>query len=260
MRAADRLTGVIDSKHAATTLETALALVDGDAVQGRRVLPGALVLAGAARVALFDELVADALTLGTWSSAACGSRSAAPSSSTPPRPSTSAGAATPAAARLGGGCIAGAHLRQRPGRLGARARADRTAAAPAPAALYGDAQAPWTLGSGGGRGASSSEGGHGGGRIHLAAQSLALDGGLVADGADGEITATGLSGGGGGGGIHVIVTTLVGAGRVHAHGGALPVAGGGGRIRVEAQSDTFGGAASASGGGAGAGDGSLVRD
>lgn len=75
-----------------------------------------------------------------------------------------------------------------------------------PNAVYGDYAQPEDWGSGGGPGGSS-----GGGRMHLQAQRLQLEGGLVADAAEASIV-------GSGGSILVVVEELAGAGWIRAAG------------------------------------------
>ena len=80
------------------------------------------------------------------------------------------------------------------------------------AAVYGDFRDPADPGSGGGTDGNGTFGGTGGGLVRITAQTVQLDGPLVADGAPG---------GGGccaGGGIKLIVTTLRGTGSLRATG------------------------------------------
>ncbi|MFO0748288.1 MAG: hypothetical protein U1F43_21890 [Myxococcota bacterium] len=256
VRAADRLTGVIDG-NAATTFETALALVDGDAVQGRRVLPGALVLAGAARVALFDELVADALTLESGAVL-----------THPQTPGTAverglwleiggavvidATAAIDVSGRgylgdcsPGDSCGNGANWLGNTVIGGSRARSGGSyggvGGGNEPNATYGDAWAPSDLGAGGAYGSGGGEpGGDGGGRVRVVASAgITLDGIVRADGAPGSEASQKNGAGGAGGAIWLTAPTLAGAGSVHADGGdggsAAGQAGGGGRIALQYQ-------------------------
>lgn len=99
--------------------------------------------------------------------------------------------------------------------------------------LYGTSWQPGTLGSGGGSSDSTTGGGAGGGAIHLVANTLALDGTIEADGANGTYHA----GGGAGGSIWIEVNDFSGAGSIRARGGAEGSWGGGasgagGRIAV----------------------------
>lgn len=112
-----------------------------------------------------------------------------------------------------------------------------------PKPTYGDAVAPTTFGAGGGYGNSGSEnGGHGGGRLRLVADTLTLDGAIVADGSS-PLGGARNGGAGAGGSIWITTRVFAGAGRVAADGGSAVVegasAGGGGRVRVELTSATF---------------------
>ncbi|MCC6624673.1 MAG: hypothetical protein IT385_25715 [Deltaproteobacteria bacterium] len=274
VRRADRATGTIDG-NTATTFETTMALAADDVVVGRRVLDGALVIAGAARVSLLDELVAGALTLeggavlthpvtpgtaverGLWLEIA-GPITIDPSSSIDVTGRGYAGGCS----ALTGGCGAGLARTLGNTATGSGTNAGGShgglGAGASPAAIYGDADDAWTLGSGGGRGSSNSYyGGHGGGRVFLDADALTLLGAIIADGTDSNPSG---GGGGGGGGVRVVVDTLAGAGLVRARGGAAVVPGGGGRVRLDGVSDTFSGSIVVDGGGAGAGAGTIVRD
>jgi hypothetical protein len=123
--------------------------------------------------------------------------------------------------------------------------------------LYGSPFAPTLMGAGGSAighccGAS---GGNGGGRIHIRAHDVAIDGALVADGAPGLFNfQVGDPGGGAGGSIFVEMNggTFIGSGSLTAAGGAslprLNHVGGGGRIAVVGFRDnTFIGASSEAG-------------
>jgi hypothetical protein len=128
-----------------------------------------------------------------------------------------------------------------------------------PNPLYGNAASPFELGSGGGYGSSTSwHGGHGGGRVHLAAQTLVLNGLVAADGVGGG--SNGTAGAGSGGAIRLIVGSVSGTGAIHARGGSFGVVGGGGRVRLDTGVDTFTGAVDALAGGAAGGAGTVVRD
>jgi hypothetical protein len=85
---------------------------------------------------------------------------------------------------------------------------------------YGEASAPVDLGSGGGP--AHAPAGAGGGAITLYAETLLLDGTIVANGSNGiSVGCSGAApGGGAGGSILVVATTLTGAGSLHADGGA----------------------------------------
>jgi hypothetical protein len=97
-------------------------------------------------------------------------------------------------------------------------------------AIYGDAFAPTTLGSGGAYGATSNNyGGSGGGVIRITAGVLTVDGAILADGgAPFEAKAPLDPGGGSGGSIWIDVGKLSGKGVIHADGGAGGSAGKGG--------------------------------
>jgi hypothetical protein len=95
--------------------------------------------------------------------------------------------------------------------------------------VYGDYRNPDHLGSGGGT--DSGRGGNGGGLVRIQAQSLFLDGQILANGGAGSF----WGGGGSGGGIRLAVTNLAGTGSLHANGGtgtSQGGGGGGGRIAV----------------------------
>ena len=99
-------------------------------------------------------------------------------------------------------------------------------------AVYGDPLNPNQVGSGGG-GDSGSPGGNGGGLVRITAGTIALDGGIVADG---QTAPSGYYGGGGsGGGIKINTGALSGVGFISARGGGSPNnrgSGGGGRIAI----------------------------
>jgi hypothetical protein len=101
--------------------------------------------------------------------------------------------------------------------------------------VYGDPSAPRTLGGGGGYGAGGGEpGSNGGGRVWVSADTLRLDGRIVADGAlppkqnqlDGAA--------GAGGSVRLDVGSLAGTGSISARGGdgGAGAGGGGGRIAL----------------------------
>jgi hypothetical protein len=104
---------------------------------------------------------------------------------------------------------------------------------------YGEVTQPTTLGAGGASGAGAGEvGGSGGGRVTLDAQEVVLDGMLLADGADGEVSGAG----GAGGSILLTTQSLSGTGTASVRGGLGPqgVGGGGGRLAVVvAKANTF---------------------
>src|ERR1051325_1401545 len=97
--------------------------------------------------------------------------------------------------------------------------------------VYGDFRNPNELGRGGG--SDSGSAGNGGGLVRLKANSLSVNGSIVADGGEGAGDTTA---GGSGGGIKIDVTALTGAGTIHANGGEgddqLDNAGGGGGGRI----------------------------
>ncbi len=99
-----------------------------------------------------------------------------------------------------------------------------------PNPVYGDFRDPNDPGSGGGSFFASPRGGNGGGLIRIVAQTIRLDGSIVANGGDGEFDAAG----GSGGGIRVDVGTLLGTGQIRANGGNgdRGAGGGGGRVAV----------------------------
>ncbi len=275
VRALDRSTAIITANDPTILILAApSSAVVGNAVHGRRVLPGALILGGAARVALHDEVVVDALTLtdgavlthpvtpgavaerGLWVEVV-GAASIDATSAIDVRERGYAGQCT----TLAGGCGGGAYTFGNTSTGSGQAEGGSyggLGAGGSPNPVYGDANAPFELGSGGGRGTSTNwYGGHGGGRIHLAAQTLALAGAVIADGGPGEDANTGA---GSGGAVRIVVGTLSGAGVIHARGNTFGFFGGGGRVRVDTGTDTFTGVVDAAAGGAGAGVGTVVRD
>ncbi|MBL8784341.1 MAG: hypothetical protein JNJ59_05525, partial [Deltaproteobacteria bacterium] len=109
------------------------------------------------------------------------------------------------------------------------------------APTFGDLFAPRTLGLGGGYGNSTNwDGGDGGGRIQVVAETLTLQGAIRADGLDAGV-GTGTGGGGAGGSIDLVLGSLVGTGVISADGaaaGSMGGAGGGGRVAVTVASPT----------------------
>nr|WP_306465339.1 IPT/TIG domain-containing protein [Corallococcus exiguus] len=91
--------------------------------------------------------------------------------------------------------------------------------------IYDDIQNPSDFGAGGSAYSSTQKGGNGGGALWLKADSLMLNGSLLANGVHVDAWARG----GAGGGIRLEVRALTGAGTVEAAGGAY---GGGGRVAV----------------------------
>ena len=80
--------------------------------------------------------------------------------------------------------------------------------------VYGDFRSPNDAGSGGGSDVAAI-GGNGGGLIRIVAQTINLDGSILANGAGGG---TADAGGGSGGGIRIDVGTLTGTGQLRANG------------------------------------------
>ncbi|MCK6556256.1 Ig-like domain-containing protein [Candidatus Binatia bacterium] len=101
-----------------------------------------------------------------------------------------------------------------------------------PGATYGSLTDPRDLGSGGGA-EGHSDGGDGGGRVLLVANTLANDGVLRANGAQAPDSRSGM---GSGGTINLRVGQLTGSGQIRADGGtkngANNVGGGGGRVAI----------------------------
>ena len=98
--------------------------------------------------------------------------------------------------------------------------------------VYGDFRDPNEPGSGGGLDSGTGFAGNGGGLARIVAQTLNLDGTIIADGGVGG---NGNGGGGSGGGIRLDVATLQGAGQITANGGNFfgnASGGGGGRIAI----------------------------
>lgn len=128
-----------------------------------------------------------------------------------------------------------------------------------PNPVYGNADDPNELGSGGSAGACG-RGGDGGGLLRLHAGSLVVDGAILADG---EAVSACQPGSGSGGGLRIVVDdALSGTGVIRAAGGAGDVGGGGGRVAVSAGSSTLPAANVTAPGGAGhsrAGEDGTVR-
>lgn len=115
---------------------------------------------------------------------------------------------------------------------------------------YGSATQPNDLGSGGsngcgGGGSTLGAGGNGGGRVRLTiAGTLALDGGIYANGSTGGDQQRD-GGGGSGGSIWLAANSLSGAGQISANGGTGHTTGGGGgggRIFLDVANNAFNGA------------------
>jgi large repetitive protein len=95
--------------------------------------------------------------------------------------------------------------------------------------VYGDPLNPNESGSGGGSAYSGYKAGSGGGLICIKADTISLDGSIIADGQ----TSGSYGGGGSGGGIRIDAGTLSGAGYLYARGGSSSYGGGGGgRISI----------------------------
>ncbi|MBL9167133.1 MAG: carboxypeptidase regulatory-like domain-containing protein [Verrucomicrobiales bacterium] len=98
---------------------------------------------------------------------------------------------------------------------------------PTPAQPYGSFKTPQTLGGGGGSDVTAA--GNGGGRVQITAESIELEGQILADGEDGSRYA----GGGAGGSVYIRTGNLLGAGAIRANGGGSgPQSGGGGGGRI----------------------------
>lgn len=99
-----------------------------------------------------------------------------------------------------------------------------------PNRVYGSVTNPAELGSGGSSNGATTPGGSGGGRISLLiADTLTVNGAVLADGAIGGGNGAGS---GSGGSILVHAGTVNGIGTIQAHGGGSQAGGGGGRIAV----------------------------
>ncbi|MDR3418827.1 MAG: hypothetical protein P4L83_21850, partial [Nevskia sp.] len=95
---------------------------------------------------------------------------------------------------------------------------------------YGQASAPIYLGSGGSCGYGSTTGGNGGGLVEItAADAVAVDGGILANGGIGQGN---QAGSGSGGSISITTSTLEGQGTIAANGGINEVGGSGGRVAI----------------------------
>ncbi|MCP3937979.1 MAG: hypothetical protein GY708_21735, partial [Actinomycetia bacterium] len=86
-------------------------------------------------------------------------------------------------------------------------------------ASYGDFRAPFELGGGGDGNSTSRPGGNGGGRVHIVANSLTVDGQILSNGQDVASNDVYASGGAGGA-IWIETTTLSGTGEIAADGGS----------------------------------------
>jgi RHS repeat-associated protein len=103
--------------------------------------------------------------------------------------------------------------------------------------VYGTLTDPNHVGSGGATGFDGSRGGNGGGLVRIVAQTLQLNGSILANGGAGEVA----GGGGSGGGVRIDVGILSGTGQVRANGGNGAASGstgggGGGRVAIYYQS------------------------
>ena len=103
---------------------------------------------------------------------------------------------------------------------------------------YGHPADPVYLGSGGSDGSSNVAGGHGGGRITIAANDVDVEGAIRANGSNG---AGNGAGSGSGGSIKIQTGLLRGTGVIAADGGAFEVAGGGGRVAIDYEAIGAGG-------------------
>jgi RHS repeat-associated protein len=98
---------------------------------------------------------------------------------------------------------------------------------PSPNPVYGDFRNPNEPGSGGaGAPSAGRNGGNGGGLVRIVADTINLDGQIVANG--GSFSTNCCEGGGSGGGIRIDVGTLSGTGVIGANGGNGSTSGGGG--------------------------------
>ena len=125
--------------------------------------------------------------------------------------------------------------------------------------IYGDFRNPNNGGSGGATIVNEASG-NGGGLVRIVAQTIQLNGSILANGQNGPAN---NSGGGSGGGVRIDVGTLMGTGQIRANGGTSSFsggAGGGGRIAIYYQTisgfnfsnvSAFGGSGGAANGGAG---------
>lgn len=102
-------------------------------------------------------------------------------------------------------------------------------------AVYGLANNPLPLGSGGGcRGGTP--GGNGGGSIRIIAGAATIDGIVTANG---NIGAGNVSGSGSGGSVNMNFGSLTGSGTIRANGGGNQSGGGGGRVYVNSPTNSF---------------------
>jgi RHS repeat-associated protein len=125
--------------------------------------------------------------------------------------------------------------------------------------VYGNFRNPNDAGSGGATGVNEVSG-NGGGSVHIVAQTIQLNGAILANGQNGPAN---NSGGGSGGGVRIDAAFFTGAGQIRANGGTSSFsggAGGGGRIAIYYQNvttfnfanmSTFGGSGGAQNGAAG---------
>ena len=97
-----------------------------------------------------------------------------------------------------------------------------------PNAAYGNLTEPVELGSGGGAW-DAYNGGDGGGRVRIVANTVLLDGAIRANGG---LASASAAGDGSGGSVNLRSATLVGAGKITASGGGTHTGGGGGRIAI----------------------------
>jgi hypothetical protein len=99
---------------------------------------------------------------------------------------------------------------------------------------YGIDMGPDDVGSGGGAYSSGISGGNGGGLVKISADTLVLDGGILAEGESKITTPASYPGAGSGGGIYIMVSTLSssGTGTISANGGTSSYGGGGGGGKI----------------------------
>ncbi|MBU4011821.1 MAG: hypothetical protein KJ882_13765, partial [Proteobacteria bacterium] len=105
-----------------------------------------------------------------------------------------------------------------------------------PNPVYGSLTTSEDLGSGGGSGGYGRTGGDGGGRIHILAENIFLEGVISANGSDAQDYGAGS---GSGGSVLIDTGLLEGAGIISANGGISQVGGGGGRIAVTYETITL---------------------
>lgn len=122
-----------------------------------------------------------------------------------------------------------------------------------PGSEYGDYADPREHGSGGGGSSAwtAYSGGNGGGVVIIVADSLTVDGSILANGSNASFTGAG----GSGGAINISVETLAGLGEISADGGSNTGpstihggGGGGGRVAINYTINSYTGTASATGG------------